>query len=152
MNEEIYESEPPRPGDKPLLEAFHQEIVKQNDRLDALAKEMIKLELGIPGVFAVALTLLAGKDAFISAAWLLPVFIFWMLAAGLTFLSLFPRRYKVLEDTPRREEVRKVTNDALTIQEYFQKSTKYKYSLLCGAAVFFFLGTILAVVSIFSGS
>jgi hypothetical protein len=117
-----------------------------------LAKELIKLELGIPGVYAVALTLLAGKDAVISAAWLLPVFIFWMLAAGVTFLALFPRKYKVLEDTPRREGVRKVTNDALTIQEYFQKSTKYKYSLLWGAAVLFFLGTILAVVSIFSGS
>ena len=152
MNENIYESEPPKPGDKTLIEAFHQEIIKQNDRLDDLAKEMVKLELGIPGAYAVALTLLAGKDAVISAAWLLPVFIFWMLAVGLSFLALFPRKYKVLEDTPRRDRTRKATDDNLTIQEYFQESASYKYSLLSGAAVSFFIGTILAVISILAGS
>ena len=135
-----------------MVAAFQEEIVKQSDRLDDVAKEMLKLELAIPGLYAVALTLLAGKDAVISAGWLIAVFICWLLAAGLTFMALFPRRYEVLEDTPRREEPRKVTGKALTIQEFYSESTKHKHSLLTGAAAFFFLGTILVVVSIFAGN
>ena len=116
--------------------------------MDALAKEMVKLELGIPGVYAVALKLLAGEAPITSAGWLFPIFIFWILAPILTFIALFPRKYQVLEDTPRRDGTRKATDDNLTIQEYFQESARYKYSLLSGAAVSFFIGTILAVISI----
>ena len=42
MNQEIYESTPPEPGDQLLVAAFQEEIVKQSDRLDDVAKEMLK--------------------------------------------------------------------------------------------------------------
>ena len=150
MNEEIIDTRPPEPGDENLVAAFHDEIVKQSSRLDDLAKDMLKLEMGVPGIYAVALNLMAGKTATMTAGWLVHIFIFWLLAAGLTFLAIFPRRYNVLIDVVRRVDPWKKSGEKLTIEEYFRTSAEYKYKLLVIAAVSFFLGTILAVISIFS--
>jgi len=75
-----------------------------------------------------------------------------LIAVGLTFIALFPSRYEVVENTPRREAPGKKTDKAMTIQGFYQESTKLKNYLLACAAAFFFLGTILAVVSIFAGN
>lgn len=44
-----------QPGDRALLDAYYQEPVKQAERFADLAKELLKLELAIPGVYAAAL-------------------------------------------------------------------------------------------------
>ncbi len=148
---DVVRTVPPTPGDEFLVAAFREETVRQVQRLDDTAREMLKLELGVPGLYAAALTLAAGKDAVLCPSCLFVVFLCWLVAAVLTFLALFPRRYNVLEDCPRRLTPRKNKKDPLTIEEFYRKSAKCKHRLLSVGGALFFLGTILAVVSLFLG-
>ncbi len=99
---EVLAGQPVPPEDCALLEAYQTEIVKQVERMDALAKEFIKLELGIPGIYAVALRLLGESHPTVLAAPLAAAFGFWLAALICTLAALFPRERKVLRGTVRR--------------------------------------------------
>ncbi len=150
MATEIVESTPPEQGDRELIQEFHKEQVKQVERLDNIAKELFKLELGIPGIYAVVLTMIAEKNMVISYQLVLWVFLFWLLAVVLTFVGLFPKKYNVLRDTPRRVKTTEPT-DEMTIEEFYQTSATRKYTWLALAAFFFFTGILLAIAFIIVG-
>jgi hypothetical protein len=58
------------PADQILIEAYQQERIKQADRFADLTKELLKLELAIPGIYAAALKLVTSQDpATPSAFW-----------------------------------------------------------------------------------
>lgn len=48
-------------GELKLLGAFHEDIARQSERMDDLAKQLITLELAIPGLYAVVLKLVSGE-------------------------------------------------------------------------------------------
>lgn len=64
MQQEPIDGKPlAKPGDQALLDAYYQEPVKQAERFADLAKELFKLELAIPGIYAAALRVVGGDQS-----------------------------------------------------------------------------------------
>lgn len=72
---------PPSPFDTELQQQFAAEIVKPSERLDDLAKQLIILELGLPGVYATALQAIGNTWD----RWLGATLSCWFLALAITF-------------------------------------------------------------------
>ena len=145
MEEKILAGQAPNPGDKILMDAYRQDLVRQADRYDDLAKELIKLELAIPGIFAAAMKLIVGVQPAI--LWVIAAFVCWLIALILTMLALFPKKYKVRENAVRYES-KPDPSDGLSIEEYFQKSTRDKRRWLMMSAPLFFAGIVAAAVAV----
>ncbi|MFO1429072.1 MAG: hypothetical protein U1F76_02855 [Candidatus Competibacteraceae bacterium] len=47
---EIIPGQQPQPADEALIKAYHDAVIKQADLYVDLAKELLKLELAIPGI------------------------------------------------------------------------------------------------------
>ena len=62
MTTEILNGQPPQPADEALLKAYHDAVIKQADLYVDLAKELLKLELAIPGIYAAALKLVTDQS------------------------------------------------------------------------------------------
>lgn len=138
MPEKIISGQPPRPGDTTLVEKFQEEIVKQVDRLDDLAKELFKLEMLIPGLFVTVLKLI---DKPTVPAWPYVVaFVFWAMALIITLYSLFPRPYQVMRDVPRGS-----APNRYSIEGFYHTSARLKYITLLLASAAFFVGILFAV-------
>ncbi|MCP4702133.1 MAG: hypothetical protein GY862_35525 [Gammaproteobacteria bacterium] len=149
MSDEIIETQAADPSDIALLQKYAEETVKQSERLDELAKQLFTLELAIPGIYATILKLVAGKNAVLANTPLLWVsFILWSFALIFTLIGVLPRRYKVMRDTVRRENTRN-PGGQLSVEEFYQKSTDYKYRALVSASVCFFGGILCVAFSIF---
>jgi hypothetical protein len=134
-----------QPGDRALLDAYYQEPVKQAERFADLAKELLKLELAIPGVYAAALRVVDRQA--IHWEGVLIAFSLWTLALALTLRALFPSKYNVLENVVR--SVRPPLGQGpLSIEEYFQWSARDKRRLLLSSIPLFFLGIIIAVLAV----
>ena len=148
MTEEIHEGQPPASSaDKGLIEAYHQESVKQADYLNELAKELLKLELAIPGIYVAALRLVADK-ASVDVVWVASAFGLWLLALLLTLAALFPAKWQVLDNAVRHRSPSRHSS-AVSIETYFQESARRKRTLLLGAAPLFFAGVAAAAGSVF---
>nr|VFJ91440.1 MAG: hypothetical protein BECKLFY1418A_GA0070994_10167 [Candidatus Kentron sp. LFY] len=77
----------------PEIEAFRRQIVKQAERFDDLVKELLKIELIVPGIYYLATISKAGNISLNdNAGW---AFILWLIAIVLTLFGLFPKRYQV---------------------------------------------------------
>jgi len=122
--------------DEVLRESFAKDIVDQAARLDDLAKQLITLEIAVPGAYAAILKLASGEAATLSNPWLsVAAFIAWFAALGLTLLALIPLR-------------RQVDPDSLTdIQNYFTDSAARKLRCVIPASVLTLLGIGLAVLA-----
>jgi hypothetical protein len=147
MQDEPLTGKPVSPAEQALLDAYYQEPVKQADRFVDLARELLKLELAIPGIYAAALRLVSREQS-ANPNWVFIAFSLWLIALVLTLCALFPRRYQVLE-----QAIRHVRPDhgkgPLSIKEYFQKSARVKRLLLLWAVPLFFCGIIAAVLAVF---
>jgi hypothetical protein len=147
-------TEPPEPitttvaeaADTALVEACHAERARQADRLDDLAKELFKLELAIPGLYAAALRLLEGKAQGLPAVTVWLAFAFWLTALGLTLWGLFPRRWRVQCDAVDRPPGETVS-EPLTAGELFEAAARFKYRRLVAAAIAFFAGVVCAAAA-----
>lgn len=149
MNNEVIPTRKPSASEKLLREKFTEEITSQPERLDALARQLLALELAVPGLYATALKLLHGKDATVTTGSALYItFGCWVLALLCAFLGLFPRKYEVDPTVIRRSEAAK-REERLSIEEFFQKSTRYKYGFLSFSAAFFVIGVIAAIWELF---
>lgn len=144
---------PPSALDKQLQEQFAAEIIKQNDRLDELAKQLFTLELAIPGLYATALKLMQGDGATFShpLGWL--PFVFWLLALMATMVGLFPLAYQVDLHLIRKTHEEpgfwrglglwfvhhvKKPEQALSLEDFYRESAQDKrYALLLGSMCFF---------------
>jgi hypothetical protein len=147
MQQEPLDGKPlSKPGDQALLDAYYQEPVKQAERFADLAKELFKLELAIPGIYAAALRVVGGEQSANRMA-VLVAFAFWMLALILTLRAIFPRKYEVLENVVRSVRL-PLGQGPLSIEEYFQRSMRDKRRLLLGSIPLFCAGIVAAVLAV----
>lgn len=150
-SEPVLATQPPSPEGRKLVEAFAEESVKQAARYDDLAKEMIKLLLGVPGLYLAALKLGADQKLVLHTTGVVfnaLAFAGWGAAAVAAFRGLFPRRYNVMPGVPFRVGDRP-DGDPLTIEEFYAQAARFKAVCLAWSAVLFFLGILLAALSLF---
>lgn len=141
---EVFASRPPTSGERALVEKFHERLAGQSKLMDELAKQMITVEMAVPGAYAAVLALLRGQEATLPAGPLLPVaFGGWLVALALTFGALFPRDYTVDASVLRADPDKE--GGPLGVEDFFRKSAVYKRRLLAAAAVAFWIGVAAAV-------
>ena len=144
----VLSSRPPTAGQRALLEKFHERLAGQSAQMDELARQMVTVELAVPGIFAAALALLRGKDATLAAGPLLYVtFVCWLAALLLTFAALFPRDYRVDPTILRRDPAAK--DDTRGVEDFFRRSAEYRRWLRVAAAAVFWVGIAAAVAMLF---
>jgi hypothetical protein len=132
-----------------LRDKFYEQYANQAEQMDALARQLITIELAIPGLYATVLKLTQGDKATLSLDnWLFFTFGCWALALAFTLAALLPRNWKV-DPTKVKPDPTEETNPSLSLEEFFYKSARTKYRLLVLACAAFGLGIIGAVVVIF---
>lgn len=132
-----------------LLALFDEEIVKQNDRLDELARRLITLELAIPGIYAAALKLAEGGDTALGTPWLLiAAFILWFIALGGALTALFPVDWEVNPNIIRRRDST-FNKPPYAIEEFYRRSASRKWGWNLFSALLFMLGVLTAGFTIF---
>jgi hypothetical protein len=145
--EEPLSGKPVSPADQALIDAYHQEPVKAAERFVDLAKELLKLELAIPGIYAIALRLVSREQSTSKIA-VFSAFALWLIALVLTLLALFPREYNVLDSVIRYTQ-KSPDEGLLSVEQYFQRSAQFKQKCLLGAVLLFFAGIGLAALTVF---
>lgn len=151
---------PPSPVEKKLLEKFAETIAGQCDLLDQLARQLITLELALPGLYATVLKLVSGDKATLQPSVILWIaFGCWLAALLLTLISLIPRKWlvnrEIMQQNPRQnskqdpKQGRRVKTRELGIEDFFKKSARYKRRLLLPACLLFFAGIVCAAIAIF---
>jgi len=119
-----------------LAQKLEERVAEQPALMDALARQLLTLELAVPGLYAAVLKLLSssggGVDGGLAAsAALYLAFGCWLLAIVCTLVALFPKRY--------RGDPNIVRGDGSP--EYaFNRAAKYKYRWLLAACCAFVLG------------
>lgn len=146
MQQEPLDGKPlAKPGDQALLDAYYQEPVKQVERFADLAKELFKLELAIPGIYAAVLRLV--DQQVINWKGVLIAFLLWATALVLTLRAIIPRKYTVLENVIRSPRPAR-GKEPLSIEEYFRRGMLEKKWLSLGSILLFFAGIIAAVLAV----
>lgn len=124
--------------DKTLLDSFAKDVAAQSTRLDDLARQLITLNIAIPGLYATVLKFIHGEAFKVQEPiMLLITFGAWMLALGFAFTSLYPEHYQVDPDSPS------------DIETFFYHSARRKLRWLMAAGFFSFFGICFAVFSLF---
>lgn len=104
---------------------FAESIVEQKKLMDDLAKQLITIELAIPGMFATALALVRGLGGTVTlSASLLVAFGLWLASLVLTLFALVPRDWSVdpemLKSDPRGK------SESRSIEEFFRDAARWK--------------------------
>jgi hypothetical protein len=147
--EEILGSSSPSTADEELEKGLAAAMIGQPTLLDELGKQMVTLCLAIPGLFATVLKLTGGDDAVLPAnCFVFWAFGCWLAALVLSLASLVPVTRKVDRQVMRRAQPA-AKGQALSIEEFFTQSAKYKRRLLVAAALLCFAGIALAAASVF---
>jgi len=124
--------------DRKLREQFAADVAGQIDRMDALARQLIVLQLAIPGIYAAMLKLISGDKAMIDNPLLLALaFIIWFAALGFTLSSIMPQKQQV--DPGSLSE----------IQHYFTSNAQRKWKCLMIASIATLIGIALAITAMF---
>lgn len=125
--------------DESLLDNFAKDVSAQATRMDDLAKQLITLNIAIPGLYAAILKFVSGEKAVVTDHLLLFItFGAWLLSLGLAFVSLFPERYEAAADS------------LADIQQYFYQSAKRKFWLVGAASLCSFFGICFAIFGMFA--
>jgi len=143
--ERILATRPPLPTSQALLDAFAKEPARQAARYDTLAKEMMKLLLGVPGAYLAVLSLRADHKFIMQAAGLTLnglAFASWCGATFAAFRGLFPRVYNVMPDVAYRTDDF-VSTGKLTVEEFYRRAARFKAGCLAWSAILFFAGILL---------
>jgi hypothetical protein len=144
----VFASRPPLPGEHVLAGRFFERLADQSKQMDELARQMIAVELAVPGLYASILALLRGQDATLPGGPLLWLtFGCWFAALALTFVALFPRDYRVDPTILRNDPA--VESETLGLEDFFRRSAAYKRGLLGVAALVFWAGIVAAVWMLF---
>ena len=123
--------------DETLREGFAKALTEQAAHFDELAKQLITLELAIPGLYAAVLKLVSGDTSTLHHSWPIVIaFVCWLLALGFTFSSLLPQKHIVDPDS------------LSGIQDFFSQSAKRKLYLLIPSGMLCFFGICLVVFDI----
>ena len=125
---------PPNANEKFIREKHLESISHQPILMDEVAKQLLTLELAIPGVYATALKLISGdKETLTLSSDLYFVFAFWLVSLICVVAALIPRAYKV------------DPNDHTALRESFFKAAFYKYKLILASVATFVGGLIFAL-------
>lgn len=128
--------------DELLRDRLIEDVAAQSTRMDELARQLITLELAVPGLYATALRLVAGEKATVAAGpGLYAALACWGIALVLALASLLPRRYTV-------DPNRLVGDDRagpLSIMGYFDLSARFKRWLLIPSSALFYVGICAAI-------
>ncbi len=129
------ESIPLSETDNKLIDAFSDAIVSQSTLLDSIGKQLITLELAIPGLYATALKLTATDKVEVSMA-LVFTFLFWFASLIFAFWAIFPKEYKVHKEILD------------SIESFFIESAKHKRNYIVISSMLFFAGIISSIFTI----
>ncbi len=144
---EIIKTRPPTDLEQKLKEKYAESFAAQSDLMDALARQLLTLELAIPGMYATALKLVSGSNATLPLnAWLIAAFSLWFGALALTLIALVPKEYQVDPDILERDPDAK--SNTLGVKDFFTQSARYKRNLLLPAAGLFFGGIMCAALTV----
>lgn len=148
MSDEPLATKPVSPTSKLLRDKFYEQFAAQSDQMDALARQLITIELAIPGLYATVLKLTQGDKATLAVDnWFYFTFASWFLALALTLAALFPRTWRVDPTILKSDPTGR--GERLSLEDFFYKSARYKYWLLVAACLFFGAGIVGAVVILF---
>lgn len=146
-------AERPIPTTKPtqrdllIQEKYIEEVAGQAERMDALGRQLITLELAVPGLYATLLKLAAGDKATLPGnVQLYVAFGCWLLALILSLWSLVPRKYTV--DRRRLEGGEDCAADPMSVMDFFHCSARFKRRLLIPSGLFLFAGVFVAALNI----
>jgi hypothetical protein len=138
---------PPSTIDKKLREKYAETIAGQSGLLDQLARQLIALELALPGLYATVLKLISGDKATLQSSFILWLaFGCWLAALLLSLISLIPRKWLVNREIMQQDPGAKVRE--LGIEDFFRQSARYKRRLLLPSCLLFFAGIVCAAVTI----
>ena len=148
MTESPLATRPANESEELLRAKFAESIAGQSKLMDKLGRQMITLELAIPGLYATVLKLAQGKDATLPVNnWLYATFLFWFTALLLTLVSLIPRSWQVdptiLKGDPAGQ------GKTLGLEDFFYQSARTKRRLLIPACLLFWLGILTAILTVF---
>lgn len=147
MREPPILTQPPSPQDHLLQSKLIEEIASQSARMDDLARQLITLELGLSGIYATVLKLVAGSQGIVSTSlWLYLAFVCWALALALSLISLLPRSYEI--DLSRLFAEDANADAPLSIEGYFRRSALDKRRLLIPSSGLFFVGICCAAITV----
>ncbi len=145
MNEPPIPTGPPSRQDQLLQDKLIEDITGQGTRMDELARQLITLELAIPGIYATALKLVP-EGTVSGGIWLWLTFACWGLALVLALIALTPRKYQI--DMSRLSAATEHREGPLSIEGYFRRSALYKRRLLLPSCGLFFAGICCAVATL----
>ena len=152
MSDEPIMTGPPVEGDNHLQQKYYESVAGQSELMDQLGRQLITLELGIPGLYAAVFKFFQGdKPAQATSGpvsvWLIAAFACWFLALTLTLFSLIPQKWKVDPNVIRRDSG--VQADSLSLEEFFSQSATYKRELLIPSCLLFLAGIACSVLGSF---
>ena len=125
----IIKGRPPNNEEEFIKEKYLESISKQPELMDNIAKQIITLELAIPGLYASALKLGSGKHSTVSlSSDIYCAFAYWLIALICIVVALIPRRYKINID------------DHTAIRDSFFKTARYKLAWIVASITTFAAG------------
>lgn len=134
MEEEKYRSKPLDIMDIKLQEKFAEDAANQAALMDNMGKQLLTLELGMVGIYATVLKLVAGSEATLHVDGSVVItFFLWLMAVISAVLAIFPEEYKV--DSSKMDE----------IKDYFYTSARKKGKMLTLSVVLFFTGVLVSI-------
>ncbi len=147
MNDKPIPTRPPSGTEKLLKEKFAESIAGQCEHMDKLGRQLITLELAIPGLYATVLKLTSGSKATLSTSpGLYIAFACWFIALLFTLISLIPRSWKVDPSIMKQDSSKQVAY--LGIEDFFHKTAQHKRRLLIVARLVFFVGVVSAAFAV----
>lgn len=125
--------------DNLILEKHIESISRQPILMEDLAKQLLTLELAIPGIYISVIKLISGdnsgdKSKFILSSELYYVFSFWLVSVICIIIALLPRPYKI-----------KNSNDLTEIRQSFYQAARYKYLWILASLATFIIGLIFSL-------
>lgn len=145
----IISTQPPSEDDNLLRKKFYEDIASQAERVDKLSAHLLSIELAIPGLYASVLKLISGDDARLgNTAIVRGAFLLWFLALVATLIALTPRKWKVDPDVLVQDKGLLKRGEPMGIEDYFNKSARWKLMWAIISSLLFFAGVWVAVYTI----
>ena len=120
---------PPNDEEKFIREKHLESISRQPILMEEVAKQLLTLELAIPGIYATVLKLTSGdKGKLTLTSDLYFVFAFWLVSLICIIIALIPRAYKIDQ------------NDISAQRDSFFKAAFSKYIWILASVITFVLG------------
>ena len=139
-NKPLFEAQQITKEDNILREKFAEAIAKQSQLMDEVGKLLITIELATPAIFATILKLIKGDSGVLKIDTLtFWNFFLWFVALIITFVAIFPKKYKVDK------------NNLTEIEAFFRDSAKFKAKALIVSAVIYSVGIFMTLYTIFKG-